>query len=199
MYVYTDDDGRIWGTSTFPCYDDQFEFDEDFDFDRQNDYKIVDGELQYDPIERPEPEPTIPDSEVITAVSMLMSTMSIDTMSTINSQQVATLRHMWPQWSDKSVGYKRHQIVRDASYECYRCNQDHTSSTEYNLTVASLWTHIEIAPDGILIWQPPTGAHDAWNIGDKCHYPDADEPIYTSKIDGNTTIPGSDERWWSQD
>lgn len=47
-----------------------------------------------------------------------------------------------------------------------------------------------------MIWHQPAGAHDAHKIGDKVHYPGAEDPVYMSKIDGNTTVPGSDERWW---
>lgn len=48
-------------------------------------------------------------------------------------------------------------------------------------------------PDDVIDWVPPTGAHDAPNIGDKRRY---EGVIYRSKIDGNTTVPGSDTRWW---
>lgn len=42
----------------------------------------------------------------------------------------------------------------------------------------------------------PGGSHDAPNVGEKVHYPGAEDPVYMSKIPGNTTIPGSDERYW---
>lgn len=37
--------------------------------------------------------------------------------------------------------------------------------------------------------------HDAYNTGDKCTY---QGKKYISKINGNTTIPGSDNRYWEE-
>lgn len=54
----------------------------------------------------------------------------------------------------------------------------------------------EMAGDGYLVWTQPTGAHNAYNTGDIVHYPTKEDQLYQSQIDGNTTIPGSDERWW---
>jgi hypothetical protein len=48
-------------------------------------------------------------------------------------------------------------------------------------------------PEHVLEWQPPTGAHDAPNIGDHRWY---DSQVWRSLINGNTTVPGSDPRWW---
>ena len=37
---------------------------------------------------------------------------------------------------------------------------------------------------------------DSYNTGDIVHYPTKEDQLYKSLIDGNTTVPGSDERWW---
>ena len=48
-YTKTDDDGRIEVTTPYKEYSDEemfeFDFPEDFDFGKQDDYRIVDGEL----------------------------------------------------------------------------------------------------------------------------------------------------------
>lgn len=53
MFVQVDENGRIGATTDSSEYagTDMFLFDfpEDFDFDKQDDYRIVDGELIYDP------------------------------------------------------------------------------------------------------------------------------------------------------
>ena len=46
---------------------------------------------------------------------------------------------------------------------------------------------------GVEPWAAPTGAHDAPNIGDHRWH---DGQVWRSLIDGNTTEPGSDLRWW---
>ena len=44
--------------------------------------------------------------------------------------------------------------------------------------------------DGIPVWSQPTGAQDAYKMGDKVHYPDADGPVYESTADDNVWEPG---------
>ena len=81
----------------------------------------------------------------------------------------------------------------------FKVNQAHTSAAQWvpgETGTESLYTCLEMAGDGYLVWTQPTGAHNAYNTGDIVHYPTADDPLYKSKIDGNTTVPGSDERWW---
>jgi hypothetical protein len=48
-------------------------------------------------------------------------------------------------------------------------------------------------PEHVQEWQPPTGAHDAPNIGDHRWW---EGQVWRSLINGNTTEPGSDPRWW---
>ena len=53
MNVCLMDDNRIGATSAdYDCGEDQFDyiFPENFDFEHQDDYKIIDGKLIYDPI-----------------------------------------------------------------------------------------------------------------------------------------------------
>lgn len=81
----------------------------------------------------------------------------------------------------------------------FKVNQDHTSQEQWapgEAGTESLYTNLEMAGDGYLVWTQPTGAHNAYNTGDIVHYPTKEDQLYQSQIDGNTTIPGSDERWW---
>ena len=81
----------------------------------------------------------------------------------------------------------------------FKVAQDHTSQEQWvpgETGTESLYTNLEMAGDGYLVWTQPTGAHNAYNTGDIVHYPTKDDQLYKSLIDGNTTVPGSDERWW---
>jgi hypothetical protein len=40
------------------------------------------------------------------------------------------------------------------------------------------------------VWRQPTGAQDAYRLGDKVHYPDKEGPVWGSTIDYNTYQPG---------
>lgn len=42
----------------------------------------------------------------------------------------------------------------------------------------------------IPVWRQPTGAQDAYHLGDKVHYPDAEGPVYISTVDDNVWTPG---------
>lgn len=54
------------------------------------------------------------------------------------------------------------------------------------------WRNVPI--DGsVPEWQQPSGAPDAYAIGTVVKY---DGVRWSSKIDANTTTPGSDDRWW---
>lgn len=44
-------------------------------------------------------------------------------------------------------------------------------------------------------WVQPSGAYDAYDEGDKVTH---NGKRYISKINGNTTEPGSDPRWWEE-
>ena len=84
--------------------------------------------------------------------------------------------------------------VRRHDRQLYRANVDCWDRADNSPNTApTLWTQITLEewPD----WVQPTGAHDAYSIGDKVTY---NGKRYISQIDGNTTIPGSDERWWSE-
>lgn len=79
--------------------------------------------------------------------------------------------------------------------QLYKVVQNHTSAEEWKPSeTPSLYTAIGLDEKGYPVWSQPTGAHDAYNKGDVV---DFNGTLYISNIDGNTTVPGNDERWWS--
>lgn len=80
--------------------------------------------------------------------------------------------------------------------QLYRVNdgKDHTSQADWPPDVEkSLYTAIGLDEDGYPVWAQPTGAHDAYDEGDVVNH---NGILYESTINGNTTVPGTDERWW---
>lgn len=72
----------------------------------------------------------------------------------------------------------------------YRCVQAHTSQAGWEPDkTPALWTEVA-KPGEIPVWRQPTGAQDAYNKGDKVHYPDKDGPVYVSIVDANVWEPG---------
>ena len=115
------------------------------------------------------------------------------TMADGDALSVSTL---WPEWSGDGVSYAADAIVRTGN-QLWRCVQAHTSQADWSPEAApSLWSRIDIAGDGVEVWTQPTGAHDAYNTGDRVHYPTASDPIYVSTIDGNVWAPDAYPQGW---
>ena len=81
----------------------------------------------------------------------------------------------------------------------FKVNQNHTSAAQWvpgETGTESLYTCLEMAGDGYLVWTQPTGAHNAYNIGDIVHYPTESDPLYKSLIDGNVWAPDAYPQGW---
>lgn len=95
---------------------------------------------------------------------------------------------LFPAWAEGTV-YAADQRVR-YSGKLYRCVQGHTSQSDWTPDkTPALWTEVA-KPGEIPVWRQPTGAQDAYNKGDRVHYPDADGPIYESIVNANVWAPG---------
>lgn len=90
--------------------------------------------------------------------------------------------------------------VRRYEGKYYRMAQKITSTTSQTYLpgtgTESLYTLIDLATDGIRVWHAPTDATNSFALGEECHYPDAEGPVYVSGRNGNTSEPGTDE-WWT--
>ena len=116
--------------------------------------------------------------------------------ATLTDEQALSVSTLWPEWSAAGVSYKVDDVVQHADH-LWRCEQAHTSQESWTPDAApSLWSQIDIAEDGVDVWTQPTGAHNAYNVGDRVHYPTADGPIYVSTIDGNTWAPDAYPQGW---
>lgn len=131
-------------------------------------------------------------SQLATAVTMYVKSASLPRV------QAISVCAFYDEWSGKGVKYTKGQWLRYGDDFAY-VEQDHTSQEDWTPEAApSLYTIFKLAPDGIRIWEQPTRAENAFDTGERCHYPDADGEVWVSKIDGNTTVPGSDDRWWER-
>ncbi len=118
--------------------------------------------------------------------------MFCQTLTDDEAMEVATVYPVWETDKSYAVGVMvtyGENAVGDP--QLYRCVQAHTSQDTWMPDVSSsLWSPIGLAPDDIPIWSQPTGAHDAYNINDRVHYPDASGSIYISIVDANIWEPG---------
>ena len=125
-----------------------------------------------------------------TAISMFVNSTPLP------RQQAISVSTFYNEWSGKRVEYEKDQYVQ-YNDDLYHVELNHTSQDDWTPDVSpSLYTRFRLDVDGIRIWETPTHSENAFDTGEKCHYPDAGDTIYISKIDGNTTVPGSDDRYW---
>lgn len=78
--------------------------------------------------------------------------------------------------------------------QLYKVVQAHTSQADWTPDATpALYTPIGLTEEGYPIWSKPTGAHDAYNIGDIVDYNGA---LYKSLIDGNVYSPEEYPAGW---
>lgn len=94
---------------------------------------------------------------------------------------------LFPAWKTDTA-YAVDKRIRYGE-KLYRCVQAHTSQASWTPDVTpALWTEVA-KPGEIPVWKQPIGAQDAYNKGDRVHYPTRDDPVYISTIDNNTWAP----------
>lgn len=139
-------------------------------------------------------------SQLATAAAMYVRSTP---MSRVDAVSVCSL---YDEWSGDGVRYYgpddpdgHPQTWLRYGDDFVRVEQTHTSQPDWTPEVApSLYTLLPLAPDGIRIWEPPTHAENAFDIGERCHHPVADGEIWVSGRDGNVSEPGTDE-WWKRE
>lgn len=94
---------------------------------------------------------------------------------------------MYDEWNAESVEYVLNDI-RQYNGLLYRCVQAHTSQATWTPEdAASLWTRIADPAQEWPEWIQPTGAHNAYALGDKVSH---SGKRWVSDVDNNTWEPG---------
>lgn len=124
----------------------------------------------------------------------LTQTYTLD-MATDN--QAYQMRYLYPDFDPNGHEYKKDdRFLWSENNKFYKVLQNHTSQADWTPdTAVSLYVEIPDPAEEWPEWKQPTGAHDAYSVGDKVSY---NKEHYISQINGNTTVPGSDERWWKK-
>lgn len=94
---------------------------------------------------------------------------------------------VYPSWKPKGYEYfAGERVTYEGTY--YRCIQNHTSQADWTPdTAVSLWVSISDPSEEFPEWKQPTGAHDAYQKGDKVSH---NNKHWTSDIDANAYEPG---------
>ena len=116
-------------------------------------------------------------------VSRLLIAQQINTL-TVDDNTALRMVEFYPEWAadtDYTVGFK----VQYGG-TLYKCLQAHTAQADWTPSEAvSLFIKVSIAE--YQDWVQPTGAHDAYNKGDKVAY---DGKHWVSTADANVWQPG---------
>lgn len=104
---------------------------------------------------------------------------------------------LYPEWSGDGVNYTfdKFKYVR-FSGKLYKLLQEHTSQLNRAPDVSpSLFVEVSDPEIEFPDWKQPINAETAYSLGAKVTH---NGKKYISKIDNNTTEPGTDERWWKE-
>ena len=112
----------------------------------------------------------------------------------LTDEQAEAVTNMYPEWAAGTAYAEGDR--RKYNGKLYRCVQAHTSQEGWEPPVTpALW--VRTAQEGeIPVWVQPTGAQDAYNTGDKVHYPSTTDPVYESLIDANVYSPEAYPQGW---
>jgi hypothetical protein len=101
---------------------------------------------------------------------------------------------LFPLWH-VGIAYEAGQRIRYGD-RLYRCVVSHASQAGWEPPATpALWTEVA-KPGEIPVWKQPTGAQDAYMIGDKVWYPEKDTTVYRSTIDNNVWSPADYTAGW---
>jgi len=84
----------------------------------------------------------------------------------------------------------------DGASQLYQVAQAHISQADWKPDATpALYRPVGFTDGGAAVWVKPTGAHDAYNTGDKVLY---NGKIYVSLIDGNVYSPDEYPAGWRE-
>ena len=111
--------------------------------------------------------------------------------ASLNEEQALEVATVFVKWEPEkawAVGdYLTYGENEVGDPQLYKVVQGHTSQADWTPdTTPALYEPIGLDDTGHPIWSRPSGAHDAYNIGDIVNY---NATLYKSLIDGNVYSP----------
>ena len=115
-------------------------------------------------------------------VSRMLIAQKINTLS-VDDNTALRMVEFYPEWASGVAYTTGYKVQRGG--KLWRCVQAHTSQADWTPDATpALWVVVSI--DEYPEWVQPTGAHDAYNTGDKVSY---NGKHYVCTIDGNAYAP----------
>lgn len=118
------------------------------------------------------------------------------TLASASDADAYKMRYLYDDFDPDDYPYKKGNrlMYEDKFYKVLQNHKSQDSPDRMPDVAVSLYVEIPDPSVEWPEWKQPTGAHDAYNAGDKVSH---NGKHYTSNINANTTEPGSDARWWT--
>jgi len=108
--------------------------------------------------------------------------------ASLNDEDALAAVTLFPEWDGNGHDYAVNDRFEYGS-KLYRVVQAHTSQPDWTPDATpALYTEVA-HPGEIPVWRQPTGAQDAYQTGDKVHYPTEEDPVYRSTVNDNVWPP----------
>lgn len=121
--------------------------------------------------------------------------MFANSLTDEQAMEVASVYNAWEVGKAYSIGeFVTYGLNGVGDKQLYKVAQSHTSQSDWTPNATpSLFVAIGLDNLGYPIWSQPTGAHDAYNVGDIVSY---NGTYYRSIIDGNVYSPTTYPAGW---
>lgn len=93
------------------------------------------------------------------------------------------------EWCELNQCYQYGELIA-------KCVQSHNRMNYPHEQTPALFLIITPTGNDYPVWVQPTGAHDAYQMGDRVHFPLIDSPVYESKINANVWSPTAYPAGW---
>lgn len=93
-------------------------------------------------------------------------------------------------------GWCEINVVYGYGDKMVKCLQSHNRMHFAPEETPALFLVIEPTGADYPVWKQPTGAHDAYQIGDRVHFPTINDPVYESLINANVWSPTIYPQGW---
>ena len=119
--------------------------------------------------------------------------------ATLTDEQAMAVATVYPTWT-VNTAYAVGEIISYGTNgvgdpQLYKVVQAHTSQAQWTPdTVPSLYDAFGLDESGYPLWAQPSGAHDAYNVGDIVNY---NGKLYKSTINGNVWSPDVYPAGWT--
>lgn len=159
-------------------------------------HPYTEEELEEREEQRREAEHAALQTAQVQALGIRAARAQVATMEFGSETEIAGVSTLLPDWVPDGHEYRQGDAFQ-WERRTWRVSQNTTSQSIYPPDVSeSLYYEVVIAPDGVIVYRAARGQYDSVRKGELRHYPDADGPVYRSKVDWNAYAPDAVPANW---